>query len=358
MKVLIRAPNWIGDAVIATPALRELRRIFKDSRITLCTSSAAAGLYDDEGIADQVLELSTGGKSARGFLRDCRRLRKGKFELAILLQNAFGAALLARAAGAKRIAGYPTDGRRFLLHHSVAFEPQYRSLHQVRYYLNIAAQIEAELTGESSIRITDTHPQLRAGERVKEAARALLAEAGVSPSRRLLTVNPGATNSRAKRWLPDRFAQAADRLADLHGYETVIVGSAGDLGVAVEVRQLMRSRATVLAGRTSIGELKGLLSLSALMISNDTGGAHVAAALGIPTIVIFGPTEHVSTRPLSNVAEVVRHEVDCSPCMLRDCPIDHRCMTRVETIDVCKAAEQLLAKSGTDFSRSSTDFSL
>ncbi|HXG64908.1 MAG TPA: glycosyltransferase family 9 protein, partial [Blastocatellia bacterium] len=105
----------------------------------------------------------------------------------------------------------------------------------------------------------------------------------------------------------------------------------------------MRAPAAMLAGRTNIAELKAVLACASLVISNDTGAAHVAAALGVPTVVIFGPTEHISTRPLSDLAAVVRRDVECSPCMLRDCPIDHRCMTRVEVNDVYRAAQILLA---------------
>jgi heptosyltransferase-2 len=133
----------------------------------------------------------------------------------------------------------------------------------------------------------------------------------------------------------------ADRLSEQSGFQCVIVGASGDVEAANEVAALMRTSAVVIAGRTSIAELKAILACTALVISNDTGTAHVSAALGVPTVVVFGPTEHFSTRPLSPTATVVRHDVECSPCMLRDCPIDHRCMTRVEVDDVYSAAQRL-----------------
>jgi heptosyltransferase-2 len=159
---------------------------------------------------------------------------------------------------------------------------------------------------------------------------------------RLLVLNPGATNSRAKQWPAARFAATADRLAERDGFQTIIVGAAGDTA-ADEVARQMRTPVVSLAGRTSIAELKAVLACASLVISNDTGTAHVSAALGVPTVVVFGPTEHVATRPLADIATVVRHDVECSPCMLRDCPIDHRCMTRVATGDVYQAAQNLLA---------------
>ena len=344
---MVRVPNWVGDAVMALPALRELRRIFADGRITFVARPWVAGLFEGEGLADNLIPVpDTLGviNTARNFFRTARQLRRERFDLAVLLQNAFGAALLARAAGARTIAGYPTDSRRALLDFVVPFEQNYKSAHQVRYYLNIASELERQLTGSARVEMAAL-PQLHVGRDQRESARLILEDAGIrTDAAPILTLCPGATNSRAKRWPAERFAETADRLAAENGFQTIIVGTAGDIEIAEEVARRMRSRAPVLAGRTNIAELKAVLAFASLVISNDTGTAHVAAALGVPTAVVFGPTEHVSTRPLSAVATVVRHDVECSPCMLRDCPIDHRCMTRVEVDDVYSAARELLVK--------------
>jgi heptosyltransferase-2 len=338
---MIRVPNWVGDAVMAEPALRALRRIFSESHITLVARPWVAGLYDGEGLADDLIPVDDAkgfSKSAGHFLSNARRLRRERFDLAILLQNAMGAALLARAAGVTIIAGYPTDGRRLLLDYIIPLDPAHKTTHQVRYYLKIAAHLERKLKGESRVEIDTAKPRLRVTEEARRQALRLLPVA----RQPVVAINPGATNSRAKQWLAERFAETADRLAERDGFQTIIVGAAGDVAVANEVAALMRSRPLVLAGRTSIAELKAILACSSLVVSNDTGTAHVSAALGVPTVVVFGPTEHVSTRPLSDAATVVRHDVECSPCMLRDCPIDHRCMTRVEVNDVYSAARNLL----------------
>lgn len=336
--------------MIAVPALRELRRIFAGARITLVARPWVAGLFDGEGIADELIPI----RDARNFIQasvkfvsQARQIRQSQFDLAVLLQNAFGAALLARAGGAKRLAGYPTDHRRALLDLVLPFEPNYKTAHQVRYYLNIAAELERRLTGESHVEIETAQPRLHVTDDQRERARLLLERFGVRTIEpweraRIVALNPGATNSRAKRWLTERFASTADRLAERNGFQTIIVGAKGDVDDATAVASLMRTPATVLAGQTDIAELKALLACTSLVISNDTGTAHVSAALNVPTVVVFGPTEHVSTRPLSDVAIVVRHDVECSPCMLRDCPIDHRCMTRVEVDDVYRAAESLM----------------
>lgn len=349
MKVMIRAPNWVGDAVMAVPALGELRRIFANAEITLVAREWVAGLFEGEGLADRVTVPCDGRgptTKAWGFFRDARRLRKESFDFAVLLQNAFGAALLARAGGVRKIAGYPTDRRRFLLDVIIPLSPDHRTTHQVLYYLNIASQLERELNGSSRVGLEDPQPRLHVGRDELEQARARLAECGIKtdPGRdRVLAINPGATNSRAKRWPAERFARTADRFAVHDGFQTVIVGAPGDLDAARETANQMRTPVATLAGKTTISELKGVLACASLVISNDTGAAHVSAALGVPTVVVFGPTEHFSTRPYSDLAAVVRHDVECSPCMLRDCPIDHRCMTRVEVDDVYDAAQRLLA---------------
>ena len=346
--ILVRAPNWVGDAVMALPALRELRRIFAGSHITLAARPWVLGLFDGEQLADKLISLvDAGGIFGRAahFISEAGRFRRERFDCAVLLPNSFGTALAARAGGAKVIAGYATDARRLLLDQVIPFEPDYKTLHQVRYYLNIAAHIETAITGKSAVDFQRCEPRLEVSDEQKQHARSMLERFGIGPAAgrsSILAINPGATNSSAKRWPAERFARTADHLNEREGFQTVVVGAAGDRPVAEEVARLMRTHAAVIAGETSIAELKAVLACAGLVISNDTGTSHVSAALGVPTVVVFGPTEHVSTRPLSQRAAVVRHDVECSPCMLRECPIDHRCMTRVEVDDVYVAARALL----------------
>ena len=342
---MLRVPNWLGDAVMAVPALGELRRIFGAARITLVARPSVAGLFEGEGLADDLIVVSNGRgpvEKTRRFFDEARRLRQAQFDLAVLLTNSFASALTARAAGVKQVVGYATDARGLLLTEKLAFEPNYKRLHQVRYYLNLAAEIERHVTGESRVDL-DAQPALRVTESAKRRARQMLEAAGVDTSKRLVAINPGATNSRAKRWLPERFAATADQLSARDGFATFIVGTAGDRDAALAVTNHMRASVADLTGRTTLSELKAVLACAELVISNDTGAAHVAAALGVPTVTIFGPTEDFATRPLASLARVVRRPVACSPCMLRDCPIDHRCMTGVEVADVALEAHQLLA---------------
>jgi heptosyltransferase-2 len=344
--VVIRVPNWVGDAVMALPSLRELRRIFSKSKVALLAAPRVAGLFDNEGLADQILVMDAAGglfSTPSRFISSVRTLRRERFDVAVLLQIAFGAALIARSAGLKTIAGYPTDSRGPLLDLTVPFEPDYKSLHQVRYYLNVAANIERTLTGASEVDLDNLSPIFECGDETRSSGNALLARFGVANPNQIAAINPGATNSRAKKWLSERFAKVADKLASDDGFQPVIIGSAGDAEAAAAVAANMKVTPIDLTGRTTIAELKAVLSCCRVLISNDTGPAHIAAALRVPTVVIFGSTEHHSTRPLSDLAAVVRHHVECSPCMLRDCPVDHRCMTRVGVDEVYLAARELIA---------------
>ena len=342
-RLLVRAPNWLGDAVMAEPALRELRRIFAGSRLVLAVRPRIMGLFEGEGLADEFLAIDEAqgflGK-ARQSLSDARRLRRVGADLAVLLPNSFASALAARAGGAKRIAGYNTDGRGLLLTDALSRETDHNDRHQVRYYLQIAAQLEQRFMGRRQVNL-EAIPSLTTNAEAKEEAWRMLEAAGVRRPGPVVVLNPGATNSRAKRWLPERFAALADGFAQSEGLATVIVGSPGDRDAASEVGRRMSTRAADLCGRTTLSQLKAVLSCAALVVSNDTGTAHVAAALGIPTVTIFGPTEFYATRPLASNAAVVRQDVECSPCMLRDCPIDHRCMTRVTVASVSDAAREL-----------------
>jgi heptosyltransferase-2 len=358
-RVLVRMPNWVGDAVMALPALRTLRRVLPNRHVAVLARPRVAGLFEEECLADQI--ILTRGSSPADFIRDSRNLRRECFDLAVLFQNAFGAALMARAAGIRNVAGYPSDRRRLLLSAVVPLDPALKTSHQVFYYLGIAQWLHRTLFGEGPAAKSDAVPTLSASASLRNRAGELLARHGMvqtnSSSKaegqappafsRIVALSPGATNSRAKRWFPDRFAAVADRLAEADGFEAIIVGTERDMEAASQVASRMKSKAVVLAGLTTISELKGLLACSSLVISNDTGTAHVSAALGIPTVVVFGPTEHFSTHPFSELSAVVRHNVECSPCMLRDCPID--------CDDVYDAAKRLLKTAGSRRNPSMTD---
>jgi heptosyltransferase II len=175
----------------------------------------------------------------------------------------------------------------------------------------------------------------------QEAAHELLHREGLREGETLYALCPGSTNSRAKRWPAERYAALGDKITGELGATVALIGSKDELEVSREVSRLMKAKPLLLTGRTNLSEAVAILSLSEMLITNDTGPAHIAAALKRPTLVIFGPTDPRTTRPFSPVAEVIRKPPECAPCMLRDCPIDHRCMTAISPDEVFERAKAL-----------------
>jgi heptosyltransferase-2 len=169
-----------------------------------------------------------------------------------------------------------------------------------------------------------------------------LRAAGCNDNQPVIALCPGSINSRAKRWPAERYAKLADILTERLHAQVVLMGSKEEVDVSFEVKRHMRSQPTVLTGETNLGQAVAVLSNIDLLITNDTGPAHIASSLGRPTLVIFGPTNPLTTRPYSSIGEIVRHPPDCAPCMLRDCPIDHRCMTAISPEEVFERARVML----------------
>jgi heptosyltransferase II len=406
-RILVRAPNWIGDAVMSAPALAALRDCFPAARITLLASPRTAELFEGAGL-DEIIPYRRQEEGVKAFFRAVRAIRAGRFDLALLFQNAFEAALLAVLGGARMRVGFNEQGRGPLLTTDLHHGPPHRNRHQVYDYLDIVwvaeraywlpllksemkglrtrtRRVERRITGRNpdedailaemdSIRIRmaqieavtdrlqhpstqtkfltpENYPRLTVSPRQRAAARARLAQAGVPPEQApghppLIAFNAGATNSRAKCWPPDRFAALADLLLESTGGRIVMLGAASERANAEAVLARMRGnqeRVLNLAGDTTMSELIGLLDCCDLLVSNDTGPAHIAAALGRPTLTIFGPTNEFETAPVGAHSELIRAGgVECARCMHRDCPIDHRCMTRISAEDVFEKARAMI----------------
>ena len=333
-RVVVRGVNWVGDAVMTVPALRELRRVLPRAHLTLATRPWAEGLFADADFLDDLLIYERRPHRLRDVARQVREWRARRFDLALLFQNAFEAAVIAATARVPVRVGYATDGRRALLTHPLPL-PGWRSeRHEVFYYLNLVAELEREFYGASSVEEREPRFDLTVSEKRRAEARAILAAEGVQLARTLVALCPGSTNSRAKRWPAERYSVLADRFIKETGAEVLLIGSADELEVSREVAARMSERAHVLTGRTNLAQAVAVLSLADLLVTNDTGPAHIAAALNRPTLVIFGPTDSRTTRPYAASAEIIRRPPDCAPCMLRDCPIDHRCMTAITAEEV------------------------
>jgi len=337
-RVVVRGTNWVGDAVMTVPALRALRSLLPEAHITLATRPFAKGIFAEAGFIDELLvHEQTSGITAQ--VRDWRRRR---FDLAILLPNSFAAALVARLGGARERIGYATERRGFLLSHPLPL-PEWRNTRQESfYYLNVIAALEQMLYGESTLLEQQPSFQLSVSNDRRAEAVAFLREQGIRGDRPLIALCPGSINSRAKRWPAQRYAELADRFRKELDADIVLIGSADELEVSREVSRSMSYQPIVLTGKTDLARAVAVLNEVDLLVTNDTGPAHVAAALQRPTLVIFGPTNPLTTRPLSGVAEIVRNPPDCAPCMLRDCPIDHRCMTAISPEDIFARALQAL----------------
>jgi heptosyltransferase-2 len=330
----VRGANWVGDAVMTVAALRELRRLLPRARVTLATRPWAEGIFEGADFIDDFLVTRETSSKPRALLAEARQWRARRFDLAVLFPNAFAPALVAALARVPARVGYATQGRSALLTHRLPVPGWRGRRHEVFYYLNLVAGLERLLHGTDTVEAREPDTRLHAPEARTREALEILRERGARAGRPLVAVCPGSTNSRAKRWPAERFAAVADMLAESAGAEIVLVGAGEELNISEEVARHMRARPVVLTGRTDLAQTAGLLRAADLLVTNDTGPAHVAAAVGCPVVVIFGPTNPVTTRPFSASAEVVRRPPDCAPCMLRDCPIDHRCMTAVTAEEV------------------------
>ena len=348
----MRGANWVGDAVMTVPALRELRRLLPRARVTLATRPWAEGIFEGADFIDDFLVTRETSNRPGALVAEARRWRGRRFDLAVLFPNSFAPALVAALARVPARLGHATQGRSALLTHRLP-APDWRGRrHEVFYYLNRVAGLERMLYGTDTVETREPDTRLPAPpEREREAAE-LLRGRGVRPGAPLVAVCPGSTNSRAKRWPAERFAAVADLLAEREGASVLLVGAAEELGISEEVARLMRARPFVLTGATDLAQTAAVLRAADLLVTNDTGPAHVAAAVGCPVVVVFGPTNPLTTRPFSESARVVRRPPDCAPCMLRDCPIDHRCMTAVTAEEVFeRAAEALAVRRGVEVAR-------
>ena len=303
------------------PALQAIRNCFPQARIAILAKPWVAGLYAREKFADEVIPYQ---RDARwGMIRE---LRARRFDCAILLQNAFEAALIAWLARIPNRIGYNLDGRGFLLTRAVPAPGRGEiPRHERFYYLELlrrAGVIEGYPENDA-IRL-DPPPVER---------------------KRVVGVSPGAAYGGAKRWLPERFAETALRLARDRSASVALFGSKDERPLCEAVATLLDGHPVVnYAGETTLAQFIELAAGCEIFLTNDSGAMHIASALGVPTVAIFGATDDEATGPTGPLARVVREPVECSPCLLRECPIDHRCMTRVTADRVIGEALALLGR--------------
>ena len=340
-RVVVRGTNWVGDSLMTVPALRALRRVLPDANITLVIRPSARGIFSEANFVDDVLLYDR--KGAFSVIPQIREWRRKEFDLALLFQNAFEAALIPFMAGVPLRLGYATESRQALLTHPLPLPEWRSSRHEVFYYLYLVTALEQMLFGTSSVCEADPDASIEISDVRKVEATNLLRAHGVREDELVVALCPGSINSRAKRWPAEAYAALADRLIETNR-QVLLIGSKDEADVSTEVTSRMRHRPIVLTGKTTLDQITAVLAGVDLIVTNDTGPAHIGAALRRPTIVIFGPTNPLTTRPFSPTAEILRHPPDCAPCMLRDCPIDHRCMTAITVDEVFERSHALLKR--------------
>jgi heptosyltransferase-2 len=334
-RILIRGTNWIGDVVMTLPALAAIRKTWPGARITVLAKPWVSEIYRLSPDVDEVFVFQEPGRHAgvTGKLRLAGELRKDPFDCAILLQNAIEAAILARLAGISLRAGYNSDSRGLLLTHSVRRTREIRQVHQIDYYLEMVRALGCTL-GKRSV-------QLHPGEDYDGVAERLLLHYGIEAGRPLIGVAPGAAYGPAKMWFPERFASVVDRLIAETGAQALLFGSGGDKESAAAVARNVRHPLIDLAGKTDLKEAIALIVRCGLFLSNDSGLMHIAGALGIPTVAIFGSTNPATTSPVGDRSIVIHRDVTCSPCLKPTCPTDFRCMDLIGVEEVYSAARML-----------------
>ncbi len=336
--MLVRGTNWIGDVIMSLPAIAAVKGTCPGCRITVLAKPWVADVYALCADVDEVMVFQSPGihDGLSGKWRLASQLRARGFDAALLLQNAIEAAIIARLARVPVRAGYSTDGRGMLLTHPVKVRKGVRALNQTRYYL--------EMVKACGFDFDPGEPSITPGEEDLSKARRILSEYGVKKGEFLVGMAPGAAYGPAKMWYPDRYAALADRLAERMSARVLLFGSGADRRQTAIVQGSARHRLIDVAGETTLAEAIALISQCGLFISNDSGLMHVAGALGVPLIAIFGSTDPKATSPAGSRSVVIHKKVECSPCLKKTCPRDFRCMDLIAMEDVYECAVELLHK--------------
>lgn len=341
-RILVVQPTWVGDAVMATPTLRAIRELYPKAQITYLMKRYVKPMYAGMPWADKLVTYRTGrtprlaGKTQ--FLGLIAKLRRRKYDMAIVLPGSFKSALICRMSGIDRIVGYDRDGRGFLLTDKLLpprENGRYIPSPIIKYYLGLASYL-----GSTS---RDLSMQLFVTESEKRDADEVLARAGATGDKPMVMLNPGAQYGSSKCWPAEYFAELADRLIDRNGVQVLISSAPRERKIVDEIIACMHHTPIDLAkAGLTLGALKEIVRRCSLMISNDTGPRHIAAAFGVPVVAIFGPTHPEWTEIFYPKERIVSVKVHCGPCQLKTCPLDHRCMTRVTPDMVYRAGMELL----------------
>ena len=335
-KILIIAPNWIGDAVLSLPVVDGCSQLWPGAALTVLARPQVAELFEARVPKVRVLKYERGNGLRRliNLMALGWNLRGEGFNLAILLPNSLGSAVMVRLAGVPQRLGYSTDGRGWLLTQGLKNRRKESGLHQVDYYLGLLHSLGAYQM--------DRIPQLQLEAKITDRGMALMDSLGIDNNDLLIGVHPGAAYGETKRWFPDRFAAVIEMLQK-PGRRFLLLGGPGEESIAERICKIMAHPPIDIVGKTTVAEALALVSLCGLFLSNDSGLMHVAAALRVPQVALFGSTDPRKTAPLNSKAVVINpKEISCTPCFKSECPEDLECMKAITVDEVYAAAEQLL----------------
>jgi heptosyltransferase-2 len=336
-QIMIRSTNWIGDAIMTTPAIRAIRKNFPHAHITLLAKPWVAPVFQYSPHIDHIMIYDANGNHSglSGKIRLIQDIRTQNFDSAILLQNAIEAAILAFLAGIECRVGFNTDARGMLLTHAVPISKAIKRIHQTQYYVKILESVGIANAGH--------HLELYVGTEDRISAYKYLHKLNPSPDIRWIGLNPSATYGTAKQWFPERFAQLADRIAKNCHAGILIFGGPQDRQLGEKVCDMMQSPAINLAGQTTLGMAMALIQQCHAFVTNDSGLMHIACALQTPLVAIFGSTNPITTGPVGKSSHIVQVKAPCSPCLLTNCPKKHHmCMDAVSVDMVYQKVEDVL----------------
>jgi heptosyltransferase-2 len=334
-KVLIRSANWVGDAVMSLPAISSIRQSFPRAEIAILAKPWVAEIFRHSPIVDRIILYHGHGihQGIQGKWRLAKELRDERFELALLLQNAFEAAFIAYLARIPRRAGYDTDGRRLLLTHAVTRNQEMKENHQIDYYLGMVESLGFFRAGRI--------PHLGVSPEKQGEACRMLHSLGIKETEEIIGISPGATYGSAKQWFPERYGQLAEKIGKELGARILIFGSDGDKKVALQVCHNSGVPLIDLTGLTNLSQAMALIARCRLFITNDSGLMHVAAALNTPLVALFGSTNHRRTGPRGGVCRVIHKSISCAPCMKAECPDRRQCMELISVEEVYEEAKAI-----------------
>jgi len=335
-RIVVRMPNWLGDFVMATPILTDLRHHWPAAKITaLCQGTLGTVIQEDPHVDEIIIFNRPKGYLNRIVNREgVSALQKGNFDLGILLTNSLSSAYLFWRGNVQHRLGYATHARSLLLNHPIPFPEHRKTQHLVNTYKMLLEPI--------GIPVSLTSPRLYIQPKAQLTATSKLAQIGVQSSDLVIGMNPGAAYGSAKCWLPERFTQLCNDLLVKPNIKILFFGDKTGASLVSHICSLLPAdRVFNLAGTTTLPELFAFIQNCHLFLTNDSGPMHAASALGIPLIALFGSTSDTATGPYGG-GKIIHKHVPCSPCYRRECPIDFRCMTRIGVQEVYEEIQKMI----------------